>query len=416
MDKVIQNITRGGDDYKLKPEHILGLPAALKRLINKIEYDPATRKFTITNDDAKELAVEIALASATQAGLMSSEMWSKLEGIDAGAQVNPQLGDLATIDRSGDSTLFLDGNLNWTKPPNDNTTDLTQMQNVLPKTKGGTGNTNGTVDQLTTSRNINGVSFNGTAAVDFGGYCATAAATVAKTVTISGYSPTNYSTICVIFRYINTASNPTLNVNSTGAYPIKLNNAAVTKINSAEYQPVMLQFYSNAWHIVDPNANINSVANATNATKATQDESGNNIKSSYAANITISDNTITLKNKNGSSLATVTIPNLLIPTTMSAAFNLNELFTPGAYFLTSGTINNNTSYPLAKSAGTGAGASVVQLFVLKSPDQQVVRQIIISGYGSDGIFTITTRIYGYISNKWQWGSWYVISSELASLY
>lgn len=47
---------------------------------------------------------------------------------------------------------------------------------------------------------------------------------------------------------------------------------------------------------------------ATSATKATQDESGNNIKSSYASSIGISDHTITLKNKNGESLETVTVP------------------------------------------------------------------------------------------------------------
>ena len=48
--------------------------------------------------------------------------------------------------------------------------------------------------------------------------------------------------------------------------------------------------------------------NADTATKATQDESGNNIKSSYASSISISDHTITLKNKNGTSLGTVTVP------------------------------------------------------------------------------------------------------------
>lgn len=47
---------------------------------------------------------------------------------------------------------------------------------------------------------------------------------------------------------------------------------------------------------------------ATSATKATQDESGNNIKSSYASSIDISDHTITLKNKNGDSLGDVTVP------------------------------------------------------------------------------------------------------------
>lgn len=48
--------------------------------------------------------------------------------------------------------------------------------------------------------------------------------------------------------------------------------------------------------------------NASTATKATQDESGNNIKATYANSFSISDHTITLKNKNGSSLGTVTVP------------------------------------------------------------------------------------------------------------
>ena len=57
--------------------------------------------------------------------------------------------------------------------------------------------------------------------------------------------------------------------------------------------------------------------NSATATKATQDESGNNIKASYAASISISDHTITLKNKNGASLGTVTVPDN--NTTYSAA-------------------------------------------------------------------------------------------------
>ena len=53
---------------------------------------------------------------------------------------------------------------------------------------------------------------------------------------------------------------------------------------------------------------IGNADTATSAIKATQDESGNNIKSTYANAISISDHTITLKNKNGTSLGTVTVP------------------------------------------------------------------------------------------------------------
>ena len=57
--------------------------------------------------------------------------------------------------------------------------------------------------------------------------------------------------------------------------------------------------------------------NASTATKASQDESGNNIKATYAASFSISGNTVTLKNKNNTSLGTVTIPTELPAVTTS---------------------------------------------------------------------------------------------------
>lgn len=47
--------------------------------------------------------------------------------------------------------------------------------------------------------------------------------------------------------------------------------------------------------------------NASTATKATQDESGNNIKATYGSSLSISGHTIKLTNKNGSELASATI-------------------------------------------------------------------------------------------------------------
>ena len=53
------------------------------------------------------------------------------------------------------------------------------------------------------------------------GTCATAAATVAKVVTCSGFVLETGATIAVKFTYYNTGASPTLNVNSTGAIAIK---------------------------------------------------------------------------------------------------------------------------------------------------------------------------------------------------
>ena len=66
------------------------------------------------------------------------------------------------------------------------------------------------------------------------GVCPTAAATAAKTVAITGNTKwvlTIGSIICIEFDYTNTASNPTLNVNGTGAKNIYYGTAQITTSN-----------------------------------------------------------------------------------------------------------------------------------------------------------------------------------------
>lgn len=65
----------------------------------------------------------------------------------------------------------------------------------------------------------------------------------------------------------------------------------------------------------------NISGNATTATKATQDESGNNIKETYGAELSINDHTITLKNKNGTSIGSVTVPDNNTTYTFSGGTN-----------------------------------------------------------------------------------------------
>jgi hypothetical protein len=68
------------------------------------------------------------------------------------------------------------------------------------------------------------------------GTCATAAATAAKVITISGN--TNWklqegSLIVVKFTNTNTATNPTFNVNGTGAKPVVYGTGAITTTSSS---------------------------------------------------------------------------------------------------------------------------------------------------------------------------------------
>lgn len=62
-------------------------------------------------------------------------------------------------------------------------------------------------------------------------YCSTAAGTAAKEASCTYWTATANSYIHITFRYTNTAANPTLNINSTGAKPIYIDGAVATTSN-----------------------------------------------------------------------------------------------------------------------------------------------------------------------------------------
>lgn len=80
--------------------------------------------------------------------------------------------------------------------------------------------------KLQTARSIEGVSFDGTANLLRFGTCSTSAATAAKTVSISSFSLITGARVTVKFSNSNTAANPTLNVNGTGAKSIRYNSTS----------------------------------------------------------------------------------------------------------------------------------------------------------------------------------------------
>ena len=82
-----------------------------------------------------------------------------------------------------------------------------------------TGNA-ATATKLKTARALDGVDFDGTASRHHHGTCYTSSSTVAKTVSITGFTLVTGAKITVLFNYKNTASNLTLNVSGTGAKPI----------------------------------------------------------------------------------------------------------------------------------------------------------------------------------------------------
>ena len=87
-------------------------------------------------------------------------------------------------------------------------------------TSAGSADSAGTAEYLLNGNTIDGITFTGQSAISHYGICSTAAGTSAKTVSCTGYKLVTGSRITVTFLNTNTAANPTLEVNTTGAKAI----------------------------------------------------------------------------------------------------------------------------------------------------------------------------------------------------
>lgn len=113
--------------------------------------------------------------------------------------------------------------------------------------------------KLATARNINGLSFDGTANRVNYGSCSTAAATAAKTVACAGFALVTGAEITVKFTVTNTASSPTLNVNSTGAKAIYYRGSAISAGYLAANRTYTFRYNGTQYELVgDINTNTNN--------------------------------------------------------------------------------------------------------------------------------------------------------------
>ena len=133
-------------------------------------------------------------------------------------------------DLSGSTTFDGSGNVTLTATVKDDTHNHTianvdGLQDALDNITAGSVSS---ASKWTTARNINGMSVDGTANRFNYGTCSTAAGTAAKTVACTGFTLATGSEITVKFTVTNTAANPTLNVNSTGAKAVYYNGAAIS--------------------------------------------------------------------------------------------------------------------------------------------------------------------------------------------
>ena len=140
----------------------------------------------------------------------------------AHAPSNAERNVIVGVQKNGvDLTVDSNRKVNVTVPTK--VSELTNDSKYLIKT-----DTIDKASQLETQRTIDGVAFNGTANISHYGTCSTAAATAAKVVSITGFSLATGARVMVKFTVTNTATNPTLNVNGTGAAKIYYRGAAIS--------------------------------------------------------------------------------------------------------------------------------------------------------------------------------------------
>lgn len=110
-------------------------------------------------------------------------------------------------------------------------TALKKVEDAVPDNYAGSSSAGGAATsaaKLQTARTIDGVDFNGTSAISHYGTCGTTATTAAKVVACTGFKLVTGARIIVKFAVTNTAVNPTLNVNSSGAKAIQYRGSAIS--------------------------------------------------------------------------------------------------------------------------------------------------------------------------------------------
>lgn len=118
----------------------------------------------------------------------------------------------------------------WTNNVQNLGTSEKKWSNVYATTFQGALNGNATTaTSLQTARTIDGVSYNGSSNISHYGTTSTAATTATKIVSCAGFSLSVGARIIVKFTVTNTATNPSLNVNNTGAKAIQSGGLAISK-------------------------------------------------------------------------------------------------------------------------------------------------------------------------------------------
>lgn len=157
-----------------------------------------------------------------------------------------------------------------------------------------------------TARKINGMSIDGTADRTNYGVCSTSGSTTAKTVSCTGFSLITGAEITVKFNNTNTASNPMLNVNSTGAKAIYYKGKAVPAGYIAAKGTYTFRYNGTQWELVG-DINTDTTYSEATASKSGLMSAGDKAKvdsldDNYADKNIYGDTTVSMGRKAGTTV------------------------------------------------------------------------------------------------------------------
>ena len=124
----------------------------------------------------------------------------------------------------------------------------------------GVGGAASSAAKLTTARTIDGVAFDGSKAISHLGLCNTAANQAAKSATVTGFQLVEGARVNIFFPAGNTAQQPTLNINNTGAKNISFPPSMKSDIPA--YGMMEFVYYSNSYMPISSGQLKTSIENA----------------------------------------------------------------------------------------------------------------------------------------------------------
>lgn len=277
---------------------------------------------------------------------------SSLGLVKSGGDVTISSGVITVNDDSHNHTI---ANIDDLQSTLDGKSNTDHTHNYAGSSSAG-GSANSAV-KWSTARNINGMSVDGSANRTNYGTCSTAASTAAKTVTLTGFSLVTGASVKVKFTVTNTASNPTLNVNSTGAKAIMYRGSAISAGYLAVNRVYEFVYDGTDWELVgDINTDSNTTySQATSSklglVKIGYTESGKNYpvelndSGQMYVNVPWTDNNTTYSNfvKSGSGAKAG-----LVPAPSTTAGTTKYLREDGTW-----TVPPNTTYSAATTSASG---------------------------------------------------------------